>query len=93
MATAIQAATGDDLGYEQKKAGHELEKKETRPPTLRKGGVVMMKNTNSHGFSFLLSPAALRVELLGAVALVLVAGRLLPGFATVLRQFSTFFFP
>ncbi len=49
----------------------------------------------SHGFSFatLLSPAALRIELLGAVILVLVAGRLLPGFAEVLRQFSRFFFP
>lgn len=85
MATAIQAATGDDLGYEPKKAGHELERKEARP----------MKNTNSPGFSFttLLSPAALRIELLGAVILVLLAGRMLPGFATVLRQFSQFFFP
>lgn len=54
-----------------------------------------MKNTNSLGFSFttLLSPAALRIELLGAVILVLLAGRMLPGFATVLRQFSQFFFP
>ena len=90
MATAIQAATGNDVG-------HELEKKEPRPPMSRKGGVVMMKNTdtNSHGFSFttLLSPAALRVELLGVVALVLVAGRMLPGFAKLLRQFSMFLFP
>jgi hypothetical protein len=78
MATAIRAATGEDLG-------HELERKEARP----------MKNTHSSGFSLttLLSPAALRIELLGAVTLVLVAGRLLPGVATVLRQFSQFFFP
>jgi len=54
----------------------------------------MEQNSHSQGLRFtaLLSPAALRIELLGAVALVLVLGRILPDFGKLLLQFSQFLF-
>ncbi|MFL6261846.1 MAG: hypothetical protein ACJ76Y_19280 [Thermoanaerobaculia bacterium] len=54
----------------------------------------MEQNSHSQGLSFtvLLSPAALRIELLGIVALVLLLGRLLPDFGRLLLQFSQFLF-
>ena len=94
MAHAVRAVTGRQAGETGPVAGGELrKKKQSRPPTSKKGGVVMMKNKNSHGLTTLLSPVALRMELLGAVALVLVAGRILPGFGKLLRQFYMLLFP
>jgi hypothetical protein len=55
----------------------------------------MLKHSReSEGFGFqdLLSPAALRIELLGAVALVLAAGRIFPEVGALLRQFSALLF-
>jgi hypothetical protein len=75
------------------KAGSELQKENSRPPKAEKGGIIKMRQ-NSHNLRLasLLSPAALRIELLGAVALVLVLGRLLPDFGKVLQQFSQLLF-
>jgi hypothetical protein len=42
--------------------------------------------------SALFSPAALRIELLGIVTLVLILGRILPDFGKLLLQFSQLLF-
>jgi hypothetical protein len=76
-------------------AGSELHKGNPRPPIAKEGGIIRMEqNSHSQGLRFtaLLSPAALRIELLGAVALVLVLGRILPDFGKLLLQFSQFLF-
>ncbi len=54
----------------------------------------MEQNHQNHHLSFtsLLSPAALRIELLGVVALVLVLGRISPDFGKLLQQFSQLLF-
>jgi hypothetical protein len=55
-----------------------------------------MKTEQSHGQGFriaaLLSPAALRIELLGIVAFVLVLGRISLDFGRALQQFSQLLF-
>jgi len=64
-----------------------------QPPTVKKGGVVMMHD-HSHGDSnhVLLSRRALRIELIGAVAVTLLIGRLVPEFGALLRQVVTLLF-
>ncbi|MBW8875232.1 MAG: hypothetical protein JF614_09730 [Acidobacteria bacterium] len=64
-----------------------------QPPTLKKGGVVMMHD-HSNGVStpVLLSRRALRIELIGAVAATLLIGRLVPEFGALLRQVVTLLF-
>lgn len=54
----------------------------------------MQQNIHSQGLrlNVLLSPAALRIELLGVVALVLVLGRISPDFGKLLQQFSQLLF-
>jgi hypothetical protein len=75
------------------KAGDQFQKENSRPPKAKKGGIIRMRqNSHSLKLTSLLSPAALRIELLGAVALVLVLGRILPDFGKVLLQFSQFLF-
>jgi len=75
------------------KAGSERQKGNSRPPKAKEGGIIKMRqNSHSLKLTSLLSPAALRIELLGAVALVLVLGRILPDFGKVLLQFSQFLF-
>jgi hypothetical protein len=75
------------------RAGRELQKGNSRPPTAKEGGIIKMEQ-NSQGLrlNILLSPAALRIELLGIVALVLILGRILPDFGKLLLQFSQFLF-
>ena len=86
MGMAVQAANG-------REAGSGL-----RPTTHQKGGVTMIKQQIHHdhpkggGFAALLSPAALRIELVGLVTVTLIAGRLLPDFGRLLRQFSELLF-
>ena len=75
------------------RAGDELQKKDSRPSKAKEGGFIkMQQNSHSLRLTSLLSPAALRIELLGAVALVLILGRLLPDFGKLLLQFSQFLF-
>jgi hypothetical protein len=74
------------------KAGQELQKKEPRPSTPKEGGIVTMEQNHGIRFTTLLSPAALRIELMGIVALVLILGRILPDFGKLLLQFSQFLF-
>jgi hypothetical protein len=77
------------------KAGDELQKENSRPSNAKEGGSIKMKqNSHSQGLRLtaLLSPAALRLELLGAVALVLVLGRISPDFGKLLQQFSQLLF-
>lgn len=52
----------------------------------------MQQNSLSLRLTALLSPAALRIELLGAVALVLLLGRIVPDFGKLLQQFSQLLF-
>jgi hypothetical protein len=94
MSTAVRAVTGDQTGPIGSGTGEELRKKKTGPPTLKKGGVVMMRPDHDakHEFS-LLSPLALRLELIAAVAIVLVLGRSMPEFGSVLRRVSELFLP
>lgn len=74
-------------------AGRELQTRNSRPPIAEEGGIRKMKlNNHSQGLTVLLSPAALRIELLGIVALVLVLGRMLPDFGKLLAQFSQLLF-
>jgi hypothetical protein len=77
------------------KAGRELQTERSRPSKPKEGGIgIMEQNHQNHPLSFtaLLSPAALRLELLGAVALVLVLGRISPDFGKLLQQFSQLLF-
>ncbi|HEV7508638.1 MAG TPA: hypothetical protein VGS07_27410 [Thermoanaerobaculia bacterium] len=94
MATAVRAVTGNQTGPIGSGTGEKLrKKKKTGPPTLKKGGVVMMRhNHQRHEFS-LLSPLALRLELIAAVAIVLIFGRSMPEFGSVLRRVSELFLP
>jgi len=57
--------------------------------------IVTTKQNHSQGFRFtaLLSPAALRIELLGVVALVLILGRISPDFGKLILQFSQLLLP
>jgi hypothetical protein len=57
-----------------------------------KSGATMTKTREHNGFSVLLTPAALRVQLSGLVVLALVAGRLFPDFGRLLQQFSALLF-
>jgi hypothetical protein len=77
MGTAVHAVTGRD-------AGKELFKKES--------GAAMTNKTQGHSLNILLSPTALRVQLIGLVVLALVAGRLFPEFGRLLQQFSALLF-
>lgn len=54
----------------------------------------MEQNHQNHhlGLAALFSPVALRLELLGAVALVLALGRISPDFGKLLQQFSQLLF-
>lgn len=96
MATAVRAVTGNQTGPIEPVTGEELRKKKnTRPPTSKKGGVVMTRHNHQnrrHAFS-LLSPLALRLELIAAVAIVLIFGRSMPEFGSVLRRVSELFLP
>jgi hypothetical protein len=75
------------------KASSELQKEHSRPPKAEKGGILKMRqNSYSLRLASLLSPAALRIELLGIVALVLVLGRISPDFGKLLQQFSQLLF-
>ena len=90
MATSVPAATGNDAREELRRA-----KDKSRPPASKKGGVVMrQKNNHSHRSSMraLLSPRALRFELTGVVAIVLILGKTVPAISSLLRQFSSFLF-
>jgi hypothetical protein len=83
MARAVSEGAGRIVGNEL-------------PPRPKEGGIVMMKQyENNHGFrpAALLSPAALRIELLGIVTLVLILGRSLPEFGKLLLRFSAVLFP
>jgi hypothetical protein len=67
----------------------------TEGSVSKKGSDVMLKSSHEvqgFGVADLLSPAALRIELLGAVALVLAAGRIFPEVGELLRQFSALLF-
>jgi len=61
-----------------------------------KGGDLVEREQAQHNresrVSALFSPAALRIELLGIVALVLILGRISPDFGKLLLQFSRTFF-
>ena len=75
------------------KAGSELQKGNLRPPTAKEGGIIKMEqNSHRQGLNVLLSTVALRIELLGIVALVLLLGRILPDFGKLLLQYSQFLF-
>ena len=76
MGTAVRAVIGSRVG------------------TPEKGAVAMKQNHLDPGLRFatLLSPAALRLELLGIVTVVLIAGRSLPAFGRLLLQYSQFLF-
>jgi hypothetical protein len=77
------------------KAGDDLQKETSWPSKAKEGGIIkMQQNSHSQGLrlNVLLSPAALRIELLGVVALVLLLGRISPDFGKLLRQFSQLLF-
>jgi hypothetical protein len=77
------------------KAGRELQTEKSRPSKSREGGIgTMEQNHQNHhlGLTALFSPVALRFELLGAVALLLVLGRISPDFGKLLLQFSQLLF-
>src|SRR3954447_15458028 len=74
------------------KAGDELQKESSRPFKAKEGGIIKMQQNSGLRLSVLLSPVALRLELLGIVALVLVLGRILPDFGKLLQQFSQLLF-
>ena len=98
MATAVRAITGKQVGSIGPATGEKshTKKKKTGPPTSsKKGGVDIMRHTqrNSHHQYSLLSPLALRLELIAAVAIVLIFGRSMPEFGSVLRQVSKLFSP
>ena len=76
-------------------AGRELQTKKSRPSKPEEGGIgTMEQNHQNHHLRLtaLFSPAALRIELLGVVALVLVLGRISPDFGKLLLQFSQLLF-
>jgi hypothetical protein len=77
MGTAVHAVPGNETG---KKLFNE------------KSGATMTKTREHNGFSVLMTPAALRVQLSGLVVLALVAGRLFPDFGRLLQQFSALLF-
>jgi hypothetical protein len=76
MSTAVRAVIGN------------------RVDTPEKGDVAMKQSRSDLGLRFtsLLSPAALRMELLGIVLVVLLAGRSMPSLGKVLLQYSQFLF-
>jgi hypothetical protein len=75
------------------RAGDQPQKEDSRSLKAKEGGFIKMEQ-NSHTLKTpsLLSPAALRIELLGAVALVLILGRIVPDFGKLLQQFSQLLF-
>ncbi|HET9212047.1 MAG TPA: hypothetical protein VFR03_16710 [Thermoanaerobaculia bacterium] len=77
------------------KAVGELQTEKSRPSRPKEGGIETMEQNHQNPhlrLTDLFSPAALRIELLGAVALVLVLGRISPGFGKLLQQFSQLLF-
>jgi hypothetical protein len=76
-------------------AGRGLQMETSRSSKSREGGIgIMEQNNQSHhlGLTALFSPTALRIELLGVVAFVLLLGRLSPDFGKLLLQFSQLLF-
>ena len=63
-----------------------------RVDTPEKGDVAMKQSRSDLGLANLLSPAALRIELLAIVTVVLLAGRSLPSLGRLLLQYSQFLF-
>jgi hypothetical protein len=77
------------------KAGRELQTEKSWPSKPKEGGIGTMEQNHQSPhlrLTALFSPAALRIELLGVVALVLVLGRISPDFGKLLQQFSQLLF-
>lgn len=74
------------------KADKELQTEKSWPSKPKEGGIRTMEQNHHLRITSLFSPAALRIGLLGIVALVLILGRISPDFGKVLLQFSQLLF-